>query len=258
MIFTKKTFNSSKESNIAKETIDLELKDLASSLQKLFSSELLMMALFGSLARGDFNIKGSDINILMVFNKINFEILKKINSVFCESKIKHMISPILLQQKELSDFAKAFPIKVLEIKRCYRILLGNDLLNNLAVDKIYLGLRCQQELRNMITKMRRFLALGSSNKHLLMSNFAGFYSYYISTLKAIAYLPNNDITVKDPVEAGLRSLKIDHNLIIKLNNTKKKDPDNLDLPEIETACSTFLDILEKSINELCSISELQN
>lgn len=252
MIF-KRMVDTESKSATTLETINSELKILAANIHSGFPQALRMIAVFGSLVRQEFNTQRSDINILMVIDELDIGSLEKLNSVIKKTLIRTYISPILLKKDELPSFARAFPIKFLEIKSCYKVLYGDDLMKDIAIEKEYLRLRCEQELRNILSRMRRLLAMGVNYNNLLAGNFPRFFAYYLSTLKSIAYLMG--FQSGDPVAYSAKSLGIDIGLINKLMETKKRHPKSWTESDVENSGHSFLDILEKTIQSLNSFDE---
>ena len=253
MIFRKMSSGCEKKSSTTLETINEELKKLVLNIQNAFPGDLRMVAIFGSLAKGNFNPQSSDINILMVIDKLDLGGLERLHSIINNTMIQTLISPILLRKEELPHFAEVFPIKVLEIKNCYKVLSGDDLVKGIIIEKRYLRLRCEQELRNILSRMRRGLVLGFNNNNLLASNFSRFFAYYLSTLKAISYLM--DYKDGDPIIHSAKSLQIDTEAINKLIELKKRSPKAWSVSDIENACYSFLEVLEKTISALDSVAE---
>lgn len=128
---------------------------LVNSLSALAKSNLVMAALYGSAARGDFEPETSDVNLLLVLDDAGPAALRELGELLQAAKVQIRCAPFVLSREEILRGADVLPIKLHEIRRCYKMLCGEDLLSNLRIEFKDLRLACEHELRNVTLKLRR-------------------------------------------------------------------------------------------------------
>ncbi len=248
MIFKRRMPFSRERETMTLDAVNSELRGLASSIRTAFAGGLRMMAVFGSLVRGGFNAASSDVNILIVADSLTMDRLKQLNSIISKSGTRLLISPIVLSEQELPRFSEVFPVKVLEIKSCYRILDGDDLLKDLSVGKPHVKFRCRQELQNLVLKMRRVTVLAADDNVVIARRFSALLPLYLSILKAVAYLFGIDPKAADAIGRTLDLLRVDKELVQRLIDVRTRYREKSDVTETDSACTTFLTVLDKTIS----------
>jgi predicted nucleotidyltransferase len=128
---------------------------LVKALADAAGKNLLMAAVYGSAARGDFDPDRSDINLLVVLEDVSTTALRKLVSVLQMAKAQDRCAPFILSREELERGVDVFPVKFHEIRRFYEIVHGDDLLASVRVEFRDLRLACEHELRNATLKLRR-------------------------------------------------------------------------------------------------------
>ena len=128
---------------------------LVQSLADLASSNIVMAALYGSAARGDFDPEVSDLNLLLVLDDAGPVALQELGELLQAAKTEIRCAPFVLSREEVLRGADVFPVKFHEVRRCYRMLHGEDLLSPMRIEFKDLRLACEHELRSMTLKLRR-------------------------------------------------------------------------------------------------------
>ena len=133
-------------------TLEEALGPFVATLREV--AEVRSVVLFGSHARGE-ALPRSDVNVLVVLSEARSEVLARLSPAFVAARRSVHLEPFLLVESEIARIADVFPLKLLEIRACHRVLLGTDPLERLEVHPAHLRLRVEQELRNHLLRLRR-------------------------------------------------------------------------------------------------------
>jgi len=122
------------------------LDTVVSSLKEALGNNLHSCCLYGSSVRGDAVEGISDINLLVILNESttgsHIAIAKALDK-FPE------VDPFILGRRGFERSVKAFAPKFLSIRRNYRVLCGEDVLKDIAIDAQLERFLCEQALRNL-------------------------------------------------------------------------------------------------------------
>ena len=142
--------------------------------------------LYGSLAQGDYSQKHSDINILLVLNKLDGECLRRIAKIKQNAQFKK-IAVMVLSKTDLENSTDTFPIEFLDMQEGSLVLFGEDCLKGLTIDIRNLRHQCEGELKSKIMHMQQ-LYIRSSCKagaltEFLIKNFPSFIIVFKNILR---------------------------------------------------------------------------
>lgn len=136
-----------------------------------FGEELQSVSVYGS-ALTDAYTDNSDINLLVVLKRVDLEVLKRLRAPVTDGR-RLGIAPFFITGPNLGTATQAFPVKFLAIKDNHHVLLGDDPLDDLDIDRDLLCLRCRQELVNILLRMRQYyLRRGGRDLTAHMANIA--------------------------------------------------------------------------------------
>ena len=165
-----------------KKTIDNFLQQLKGGL----GDNLKSLALYGSLAGGEYSSRKSDINLLVILEKADLAALKSVSRIKRKAQFK-MIEPLVFSQDYLESSTDVFPIEFLDLKAQNVLLFGEDVLNSLKIDLANLRHQCEWELKSKIVRLQKFyIDSGGKEKPLgqfLLNNFSSFITVFKSILR---------------------------------------------------------------------------
>lgn len=122
---------------------------------------LVAVAVYGSLASGDYRADDSDINVAIVLRDAHRNTLGKLQPVLRRAWLTSRVAAFVLTHSEITRVTDAFPIKLADIQHSHDLLVGRDCFSDLTIDPEHLRLRTEQELRNHLLRLRRhYLRVG--------------------------------------------------------------------------------------------------
>ncbi len=164
------------------------LETLLSTLRETLRDELEAACIFGSAARGEWDERYSDLNLLLVLTEIDFEKLDTIARAMNQARRRHRIIPLILTSKELYQSADVFCIKFDDIQRHHVTLVGDDPLDNLHIDNRELRFVCEFDLRNLALRMRMFFLHNYAQRPMEQDVLVRFFASSIFPLRTLAGL----------------------------------------------------------------------
>lgn len=131
------------------------LEKLTAELVKAGEGAVSCVAVFGSVARDRYLPGTSDVNLIVVLNDAAPETLSRLSAPLREAYRSHRVEPMLISASEVKRAADVFPTKFMDIQRHHLVLHGSSPFEGLRVHPNHLRLRIEQELRNMLLRVRR-------------------------------------------------------------------------------------------------------
>jgi predicted nucleotidyltransferase len=154
--------------------------------QSIFGSDLLSIILYGSGARGEYIPQKSDINFLILLSDNGINNLSKALEVVSRGHKSRVSTPLFLTKNYIQASLDVFPIEFLNLKSYYKVICGEDVLQDLTVKKEFLRLQCEREIKGKLLQLRQqFLETKGSKReieNLLARSAPTFYSIFRALL----------------------------------------------------------------------------
>ncbi len=130
------------------------LDALVAGLRADAGDNLLGVILYGGLARGRYVEGTSDMNVVVYLRDASAASLSAIATRLHEAFRTHRVDPFIITPRDVARLTVMFPTKMLDIQRRHVVLTGEDPFEGLAVDHEHIRLRVEQELRNLLLRLR--------------------------------------------------------------------------------------------------------
>jgi len=134
------------------------LEEFKNTSVESFGDALKSMLLFGSAAEGRMRAT-SDVNLLLVFSRIDLERVEQWRSQVEALAAAIDLQPLVLLEDEISAAADAFAVKYFDILHRRRVLHGADPFATLTISDEALRRRVAQVLLNLTLRLRQALLL---------------------------------------------------------------------------------------------------
>jgi hypothetical protein len=133
------------------------LDGFSKRLQNALGDSLVSVVLYGGLTKGEyFDPNASNVNVMVVLKEVTVEILDRVAGAVQEATRSLRLAPMVLSETDLRCSTDVFPVKFLDMQRHHRLIAGRDVLKDLVVAKDHLRLRCEQEIKNLLIRLRGF------------------------------------------------------------------------------------------------------
>ncbi|MDF7823149.1 nucleotidyltransferase domain-containing protein [Pontiellaceae bacterium B12227] len=160
---------------------------LVEELKQACPTGLKTVVLYGSAAAGDYAGKRSDYNVLVVTEDLNLSTLDALSKTASKWSQAGNPAPLLFTEERLSQATDVFPIELLDIRECHKILYGEDVVQGLEIDTKNLRLEIEHELRGKLIKLRQsYLLTGGKPKavaELMVDSLSTFLVLFRASLR---------------------------------------------------------------------------
>jgi len=150
-----------------------KLQELVTRLQQACGENLVSVVLYGSAAREDFHEQFSDVNALVVLQRLEANAFAPIAGVLKwwshEEKLR---PPLIMTLAELRESADVFAIELVEIQQSHRTLFGQDVVAAIDVPMNLHRVEVEHELRTTLLRLRHHLLLNPDNQDELRAVLA--------------------------------------------------------------------------------------
>ncbi|MBC8206584.1 MAG: nucleotidyltransferase domain-containing protein [Kiritimatiellales bacterium] len=174
----------------------MKLEKLTQELEKACGTNLKSVVLYGSAAAGDHTGKRSDYNVLVVTDHLRSEALKAFSKTAKAWARAGNPPPLLFTMERLNKSTDVFPVELLDIKECHKILTGEDVVSNLEISTDNLRLQIEHELRGNLIQLRQQYLLSAGNAKEVCSLMVRSLSSFLVLFRASLRLFSNDIPQK--------------------------------------------------------------
>ena len=193
---------------------EVEYGDLPASLQSHLEQfcadvaagageNLLSVAVYGSVAKSGKCVAGeTPVPVLVVLQGASIQFLKPIASVIRRAIKSFHAAPFVVSLHDLQTSTDIFPIKFLDMQTHHLLLSGRDVLSELDISTQHLRLRCEQELCNLLLRLRQVYVRNSGDTTALDQVAAHAIEPFFMALGAAVYLstdllPDSETAIAD-------------------------------------------------------------
>jgi len=101
-----------------------------------------------------FGTEGEPNNILIVTKRLGLDGLEKMKPMIQVHARKTKVIPTLFTKTELGDSADVFPLEILDMKYPHEVLYGDNVINEVKLDKKHVRRQLEFELRSKLIHLR--------------------------------------------------------------------------------------------------------
>ncbi len=141
------------------------LQDWVTALKQELGSNLVSVVLYGSAVRGEHVAARSDVNLMLVFKKLDLEHISKVRKLTRRKVRKHLPQLVFWTEEELRHAWDVFPLEFEDIKESHQCLVGKDPFGKQKVDKKRIRYQIEFELRSKLLAMRDTWLRSSREKY---------------------------------------------------------------------------------------------
>lgn len=170
------------------QTLQEDIQQFVQSLANALGDDLVSVVMYGGMAKSK-SIKETDtIKLMVVIREITTDILDRIADPYMKHKRFNQIQLLTLSEEDLQTSTDVFPIKFLDMQQDYEVLAGQDVVKGLKISRDNLRIRCEQELKNLMLRLRQTYINHSSKPKVLSSTMTKSYFAFLNGLDVLAEL----------------------------------------------------------------------
>ncbi len=223
-------------------------EEITGEYQSIFGAHLISIILFGSGAGEDYIRGKSDINFLITLTDQGIDRLDRTLETVARWRKRNVAIPIFMTRAYIEGSQDTFPIELLNMRRHYVVVSGEDILAELAFDKCLVRLQLERELRGKLLHLRSgYLATGG-NVRKIRALISLSLTAFISLFCALLYLKNIEIPhgKREIITAAGKAFGIDAVIFLKCEEIRRK-VDRLPHDEVRAVFQTYM----KEVSRLC-------
>lgn len=201
------------------------LDKLVNSLKEKLSDNLLSVIAFGSQA----NVEDAknNLNLMIVTNELDagnlYEISKPIKKWV---KAKNPI-PVIMNKDEWYSSFDVYAIEYADIRSNYRIIYGEDLTQNISINKYFLRLQCESELKSLLLKYKNNFLMNIKSDKEMKKLLMNVIKTLLVIFRSVLRLHDSEVPYRavDIIEFASRYLNFNKIVMTKLAKVKYENDD---------------------------------
>jgi hypothetical protein len=205
----------------------MTLNDLVAQLQAIYGSDLVAVALYGSAARGEHVAKHSDLNVLVVVERITMEHLRREAPLARAWREAGNPPPLTLTRAEWMGGADIFPIEYSDILAHHTVLAGSLPLDGIRVHHADLRLQLEHEGMSKLLRLRHAVLLAGKDaralRELLENSVSTMLVLFRAMLRLVGESPPADseaVCARVQERCGIETATV----LRIVRHTRQKDP----------------------------------
>ncbi len=181
---------------------ETELTELVPRLRESAGKNLVSVIVYGSAAGKDFRRAYSDINVLVVVQKLSLEAMRTLAPVMRWWLERGHPPLVLFTREEIERSADVFSIELYDMKHRHRVLDGEDVFASLEIPMALHRVQLEHELRTNLLRLRQsYIANPQQDAvlNLMLQSISSFGTLFRHVLIAVGQQPpphHREITMK--------------------------------------------------------------
>ena len=231
--------------------LERRLDRLVQRLREAGGPNLLGLALYGGLVKGRFTPGISDVNVLVVVADAGLPSLLPLAPVLTEAFRESQVVPFLVTPEDLRASAALFPVKILDIQLCHRLLWGDAHLGDVRVDPSALRLRSLQELKNLELRLRLQVVERGADPDALWRALTNSLPKLAVTLEMLLRVLGLEVPADRPgvLRAAGRELGIEASRMERIATLRRVDPRPVE-SEVRERLAEYFEVLRDIENRM--------
>ena len=226
--------------------VNKTIKPYMEQFLEIHGGSIISVIIYGSAACGDYIAGSSDINSIIVFNKIGVSELKKSLNIVNKG-IRHKINtPLFLTQEHIKTSLDTFPIEFIEMKENHILIYGQDVLADINIDPVNIRFICEEQIKGKLIRIRQaYLEIGLRKKGieaLIKESFTSLFPVFRGMLRLKGITPFN--SKKENIKALGEAFGIDTGILYAILADKHNDG-KISGQDLENALFEYIEQLEK-------------
>ena len=200
----------------------------------------------GSALTQDYDPKISDINSVVVLQKMDLKFLELLAPLGKKYGKKRVAAPLIMTPTYIHKSLDVFPIEFLNMKLFHQTVFGEDIFQDLKIEKFNLRYQCERELKVKLIGLRQGYISAAGDKNILARGFIDSIAGYMPLFKGLIFLlgkevPQNNSEILSVLE---ETSGVPTNVFkLVLNHKKQKTKPSID--QLNTVFEDYYEAIQK-------------
>lgn len=137
------------------EPVARKLSGYLESLIAKIGDGLDSIVIYGSAASGEFDPKRSNVNLVVVVDKLDLDLLHRVQPLVKKGARKGIVAPLFLTAEHMDTSSDVFPIEFLDMSDFHTVVWGEDPFEKLSIGIENLRLECEEKLKGSLINLRQ-------------------------------------------------------------------------------------------------------
>lgn len=176
-----------------KADISARYKPFLDIVLKHHHDKLHSVHLVGSALTQDYDPKTSDINSVMVLQKMDLKFLELLAPLGKKYGKKGVAAPLIMTPTYIQKSLDVFPIEFLNMKLFHQTVFGEDIFQDVNIENSNLRHQCERELKVKLIGLRQGYISAAGDKNILARGFIDSIAGYMPLFKSIVFLLGKEV-----------------------------------------------------------------
>jgi hypothetical protein len=200
----------------------------------------------GTAVTGDFNEKMSDVNSIIVLKEMDLRFLELLAPLGKKYGRKRVAAPLIMTTEYINGSLDVFPIEFLNFKLIHLTVYGEDVFENIEIDRMDLRHQCERELKSKLIWLRQGYISSQGDKKILTERFVSSITDYMPLFRGIMVLFGKEppLAQGEVITALSDAVNADTGVFAKVLK-EKREKIKLSMEELNTIFEDYYSATEK-------------
>ena len=222
------------------------LKPFLDDVLKHHKDLIHSITITGSALTDDFDPVKSDVNSVFVLHAMDLKFLELLAPLGKTYGKKRIASPLIMTPEYIQNSLDVFPMEFLNIRLLHETMFGEDLFQNLVIDKSDLRLQCERELKARQIGLRQGYLSSSGDAKILTDLFNNTIAGYIPLFRSIIFILGGEPPLRNKdVLTVLSEITGTDTLVFKKILKQKQQKTKMTMTELNAVFNDYYAAVEK-------------
>ncbi|MDP8207540.1 MAG: nucleotidyltransferase domain-containing protein [Candidatus Electryonea clarkiae] len=207
-------------SDIPQQKID----DAVESWKEFWKDDLLGIYLYGSVARGDWSSKSSDINLLLLLKSGDYYDRWFDAAALVRRRFRKGIAvPLVLNSEYMKASLDVYPMEFLDMKLFHQTIFGDDIFEELTINPEHLRLQAEREIKGKWVQLRQAALEHGGNTTDMRNLLAMTMPTWVSVFQALIFLEGSEVPAekKNVVQRGAELANLNPEIFLDIERLRR-------------------------------------
>ena len=197
-----------------------ELSSFCDRVKDVLGEDLVSIILYGPIAKGVSS--SAHVSVMLVVGDVSANGLSRISQFVRRKTKEYRMSVMVVTEIEIERSTDVFPIKFLDMQNFHVVLHGKSVFDEVLVGGDNLRLRCEQQARNTLLRLRSQFVYRSDDADRLRTVLSSATTAFLTTLNAFFFLVNGSFRASEAEIATVAKdmLKLDSDVLLEVVEIK--------------------------------------
>lgn len=222
------------------------IKPFLDEILEKYRDRIHSIYITGSAITDDYDDKVSDVNSIFALNKMDLKFLELLAPLGRKYGKSRVAAPLIMTPEYVNSSLDVFPVEFLNFKLIHATIFGEDIFNDIEINRTDLRHQCERELKTKLIWLRQGYLSSLGNSKSLTERFAKSITGYIPLFRALIVLFGKEPPVKqdDVITALSHAMDINTDVFSKVLQ-EKHDRIKLSIDELNTIFEEYYTATEK-------------